>query len=326
MQNKIFKWGMVILLLISLGLLVWSFVVGMPNTDQLKVLDDKISETGKLVEDAQATIEMTEADRLAVIDQINAEGAADAITAAQAGIAEADAAIEAAAGNKAKIANAEKAKSAQMSVINKYYNTAVLANSSIKGVENSLVTFIASQKDTTEAAALVAEAKAKMDANKINEKTAPAAVAEVIGSNIDATKEYLAQVEELNASFIQQKKDVQTPVNTLLAWTYIMIVIAIICVIIVGLIVSAGNNPKGLIKTGIVVVAIAVVCFIVYKIAPGTATDSLVEPVGDEAAMTSWHNSLKLTDTCLYLTYLAAALAIVSIIVGEIRLAISNKK
>ena len=326
MQNKIFKWGMVILLLISLGLLVWSFVVGMPNTDQLKVLDDKIAETDKLVEDAKTTIEMTEADRLTVIDQLNAEGAAEAVVAAQEAIAGADAAIEAAAGNKTKIANAEKVKNAQMSIINKYYNTAILANSSLKGTENGLVTFIASQKDTTESSAIVAAAKASMDANKINEKTAPAAVAEVIDNNLKATKDYLAQVEEMGAAYKQEKSDVQTPVNTLLAWTYIMVIIAIICVIIVGLIVSAGNNPKGLVKKGIVVVIIAAVCFVIFKIAPGTASAGLVEPVGDEAAMASWHSSLKLTDTCLYLTYLAAALAIVSIIVGEIRLAIANKK
>ena len=37
-------------------------------------------------------------------------------------------------------------------------------------------------------------------------------------------------------------------------------------------------------------------------------------------------STLKLTDTILYLTYFAGILAVLAIIAGEIRLAITNKK
>lgn len=107
-------------------------------------------------------------------------------------------------------------------------------------------------------------------------------------------------------------------VDTLLGWTYCMVGLALAAVVIVGLVVGAINDPKSLVKLGLGLVAVAAVCFIAYLIAPGAPAMGMLE---QPSAAT-----LKLTDTILYLTYFAGIVAVLSIIVGEIRLAITNKK
>jgi phosphoglycerol transferase MdoB-like AlkP superfamily enzyme len=107
-------------------------------------------------------------------------------------------------------------------------------------------------------------------------------------------------------------------VDTLLGWTYIMVGLAIAAVVIVGLVVGAINDPKSLVKLGLGLVAVAVVCFIAYLIAPGAPAMGMLEQPSQA--------TLKLTDTILYLTYFAGIVAVLSIVVGEIRLAITNKK
>ena len=109
-------------------------------------------------------------------------------------------------------------------------------------------------------------------------------------------------------------------VDALLGWTYIMVGLAIAAVIIVGLIIGAINNPKSLVKLGLGLVAVAIVCFVAYLIAPGDPALNLTTMDQPSAPM------LKLTDTILYLTYFAGIVAVLSIVVGEIRLAITNKK
>jgi uncharacterized membrane protein len=107
-------------------------------------------------------------------------------------------------------------------------------------------------------------------------------------------------------------------VDTLLTWTYIMVGLALGAVVIVGLIVGAANDPKSLVKLGIGLVCVAVVCFLAYLIAPGAPAMGMLQ---QPSAAT-----LKLTDTILYLTYFAGIVAVLAIVVGEIRLAITNKK
>ena len=106
--------------------------------------------------------------------------------------------------------------------------------------------------------------------------------------------------------------------NVLLTWAAIMIGIALFCWIVIGLIISVKNDPKSIVKMGIVLVGIAVVCLLAYLLAKG-------DPVPG-AAVTATAGELKLTDTILNLTLIAGVGAIVAIIVGEIRLALSNKK
>ena len=107
-------------------------------------------------------------------------------------------------------------------------------------------------------------------------------------------------------------------VDTLIYWAYIMIGLALASWVIVGGIVSAKNDPKSILKTIVLIVAIAAVCFVAYLLAPANPA------VGREGL--DEIGKLKLTDTVLNLTYFAGAAAILAIIIGEIRLAITNKK
>ena len=107
-------------------------------------------------------------------------------------------------------------------------------------------------------------------------------------------------------------------VDTLLTWTYVMVGLALAAVIVVGLIIGAMNDPKSLVKLGIGLVVVAAVCFAAYLIAPGAPAMGMLQ---QPSAAT-----LKLTDTILYLTYFAGIVAVLAIVVGEIRLAITNKK
>ena len=109
-------------------------------------------------------------------------------------------------------------------------------------------------------------------------------------------------------------------VDTLLTWTYVMVGLALAAVVIVGLVVGTINDPKSLVKLGLGLVAVAIICFVAYLIAPGAPALNLTTMDQPSASM------LKLTDTILYLTYFAGILAVLSIVVGEVRLAITNNK
>ena len=121
-----------------------------------------------------------------------------------------------------------------------------------------------------------------------------------------------------SAGFATPDKVALPATNVLLTWAAIMIGIALFCWIVIGLIVSVKNDPKSIVKMGIVLVGIAAVCLVAYLLAKG-------DPVPG-AAVTATDGELKLTDTILNLTLIACVGAIVAIIAGEIRLAIANKK
>lgn len=108
------------------------------------------------------------------------------------------------------------------------------------------------------------------------------------------------------------------PVEVLIYWAYIMIALAVAAWVIVGGIVSIKNNPKSLVKTLILAVVLVGVVAVAYVLAPGNPA------FGREGLDTV--STLKLVDTTLNLTYFAGAATIIAIIVGEIRLAITNKK
>ena len=109
------------------------------------------------------------------------------------------------------------------------------------------------------------------------------------------------------------------PTNTLLTWAVIMLGIALFCWIIIGLIISVANDPKSLVKMGISLLAIAAVCLVAFLLAKGNPVPGYV---GTEVPA----GQLKLTDTILNLTAIVGVGAVLAIIVGEIRLAIANKK
>jgi len=108
-------------------------------------------------------------------------------------------------------------------------------------------------------------------------------------------------------------------VDVLLYWTYIMLGIAVASWVVVGLIVGTKNDPKSLIRIGVVLLGAAVLCLIAWVLAKGDpAIGYTGAPVTD--------GTLKLTDTILNLTYIVGGAAIVAIIVGEIRMAIASKR
>jgi len=107
-------------------------------------------------------------------------------------------------------------------------------------------------------------------------------------------------------------------VDPLLNWAYVIIGIAIFCVVVFGILVAAMNDPKSLVKLLIGLLVVAAICFVVYLISPGNpAVGYNGEPVTA--------GTLKLTDTLLNLTYLAGGLAILAIVFGEIVSAVRNK-
>ena len=117
----------------------------------------------------------------------------------------------------------------------------------------------------------------------------------------------------------QLGESANAPVNALLGWTYVMIGIAVACWVVIGLLLSIKNNPKSLAKIGLVLVAAVVLCLISFLLAKGAAPMGYTgEPVSD--------GTLKFTDTILNLTYIVGVAAIVAIIVGEVKMSISNKK
>ena len=121
-----------------------------------------------------------------------------------------------------------------------------------------------------------------------------------------------------SAGFATPDKVALPATNVLLTWAAIMIGIALFCWIVIGLIISVKNDPKSIVKMGIVLVGIAAVCLVAYLLAKG-------DPVPG-AAVTATDGELKLTDTILNLTLIAGVGAVVAIIAGEIRMAIANKK
>ena len=110
-------------------------------------------------------------------------------------------------------------------------------------------------------------------------------------------------------------------VDVLFYWAYVMVGLAVASWVLVGLVLMAKNNPKSIIKVGIVLVVAAALAFVAYLLAPGNPA------VGREnISPADTLATLKLTDTVLNLTYFAGAAAVVAIIIGEIRLAIINRK
>lgn len=107
-------------------------------------------------------------------------------------------------------------------------------------------------------------------------------------------------------------------VDVLLNWAYIMLGLALCAWIVIGLIVSVKNDPKSLVKMGVALVGVVAVVAVAFLLAKGNPVPG--------AALTSTPGELKLTDTILNLTLIAGIGAILAIIVGEIRMAIANKK
>lgn len=145
-----------------------------------------------------------------------------------------------------------------------------------------------------------------------------------------------AQVTEINLQVSEYKQAVElnkykktlaeveariaqgdSSVNTIMAATYGMIALVLLSIVIIVFIVNSINNPMSLVKLVIGIVVIGVIIGGAYMLAPGTA---LVEFHGDVPPTAG---DLKLTDTVLYLAYLAFGATILALvtswIVGAVR-------
>ena len=108
-------------------------------------------------------------------------------------------------------------------------------------------------------------------------------------------------------------------VDVLLYWTYCMVGLALFRWVVIGLVVGAKNDPKSLVKIGIILVGAAVLCLIAWLLAKGDPAMAYNGPAVSAG-------TLKLTDAVLNLTYIVGGAAIVAIVVGEVRMAIASKK
>lgn len=106
--------------------------------------------------------------------------------------------------------------------------------------------------------------------------------------------------------------------ESILNFAYIMVVLALLA-IVVGVVIGGMHDPKSLLRLGVSLLIIAAICFVVYLIAPGTPAQGLLTEQPSAG-------TLKLTDTVLYLAYILSAVAVIAIIVGEVRIAIKNRK
>lgn len=107
------------------------------------------------------------------------------------------------------------------------------------------------------------------------------------------------------------------PVNLLLRYSYFLLIAAVVVLLGLAIIQSAKNNPKSLLKALLVIVGIAALVAIAYALSSGAPAVNVKNQPSD-----TW---LKLTDTIMLLVYILGGAAILSIIVGVIRNAITNK-
>ena len=107
------------------------------------------------------------------------------------------------------------------------------------------------------------------------------------------------------------------PVNLLLRYSYFLLIAAVVILLGLAIIQAAKNNPKSLIRAILVIVGIAALVAIAYALASG---DPVVNVKNQPSA--TW---LKLTDTIMLLVYILGGAAVLSILFGVIRSAITNK-
>ncbi|MBR4774841.1 MAG: hypothetical protein IK008_01930 [Bacteroidales bacterium] len=109
-------------------------------------------------------------------------------------------------------------------------------------------------------------------------------------------------------------------VDYLLWWGYAVLCMVLVSIVVVGLVIRAITAPKSLIKIGIaifVAAGLAAVCYVLASGKPLVNYTGTAEPTPFE---------LKITDTILNLIYVVGGAAILSIVVGEVLMAIRNKK
>ena len=102
-------------------------------------------------------------------------------------------------------------------------------------------------------------------------------------------------------------------IDAILYWSYALVALSVLIILIFGIGISAAQNKKNLIKIIGVLVGLVALVALAYVLAPGTPAVGLVtdSPVSDGA--------LKLTDTVLNLTYISCGAAIIAILFSAIK-------
>ena len=106
-------------------------------------------------------------------------------------------------------------------------------------------------------------------------------------------------------------------IDLLLRYTYVLLIAAVVIWVGLAIFIAGKNNPKNLLKAAIVVAIVAVLVFLAYTLSSGAPAVNVKTQPSE-----LW---LKMTDTMLLLTYILGGAAIVAIIVGAVREAITNK-
>lgn len=107
-------------------------------------------------------------------------------------------------------------------------------------------------------------------------------------------------------------------VDLLFYWAYAMVAVALIGIVFIGGFIGIKNDKKFLVKTLSVLVGTAALCLVVYFLSPGAPAIGIADqPSG---------STLKLTDTVINLTMVVGAVAILSIVIGEVVNSIRNKR
>lgn len=91
---------------------------------------------------------------------------------------------------------------------------------------------------------------------------------------------------------------------------YAMAIIPILIIVVLGSILGAKNNPKGLIALVLFAILIVAVCVVTYYLVPASPVAVSVKDVTDA----EW----KLGGTALYVTYIALGGVILSLIAGGV--------
>lgn len=109
----------------------------------------------------------------------------------------------------------------------------------------------------------------------------------------------------------------QPVVNMMLRYAYFLLIAAVAILLVLTLVISGTNNPKGLVKAGLFLVVAAAVVFVAYLFASGAPALNVKDM--PSAAGLKW------IDTLLLLTYILGVAAFCSIIYGVIRGSVLNK-
>lgn len=107
-------------------------------------------------------------------------------------------------------------------------------------------------------------------------------------------------------------------VNTILRLSYVMVIAGIVLIVLLGLVLGAINNPKSLVKSGLVVLGAAILVAIAFLTAKGAPAQGFV---GQQPEFTTLRN----TDAILTITYIVFFASIAAIILGMIVNAIRSK-